>query len=351
VPLLWFISATMIYQLLAVGASCVVLTNAVSIKSLQKKTRVGAPKSVDQIPSSFQEAGYADEDFAGFSQKQKASRARMTAPVQAREAQVITKFHTLNFYDHGYEFEPAYEGAASLVETSSSTSAKVEAETEVEHPQFVGLPTGDFHKDSKFTIGVVPASYKEAIYWDSPATSFFEEEESEVHNVLQPLDIPESFIEAGYDDDSSFFKKDPSSADFSREHRFTIGFAPNTYKEALYWDSPAAAFFEESEDPSEVGEDFRISPHGRTEDVNNPDYEINHPTVHKHSKNVIGTKQEGHLFWTDTTQPNPDTYESTFDKSVRLANSVGGDDQAFSVQEDEDNTNTPLDCAGCPTPP
>jgi hypothetical protein len=215
----------------------------------------------------------------------------------------------------------------------------------VEEDSHPALPSGgDFHQDHKFSIGIVPSSYREALYWDSPATSFFQvgmqaEAHAELHNTLMEEDLDaERFEEARYDD-QPFFKKEPGMPDFARDHPFTIGFAPANYREALYWDSPASAFFQEEETSSpdsEVGEDFRVSPHGRTEDVNDPDYEINHPTVHKHSKNVIGTKQEGHLFWTDTSQPNMDNYESTHDEKIRTANTVEADDQAFAQESAAD---------------
>lgn len=327
----------MIRQLLFVGVTLVVATSAVSLKNLQQRASLRTPLKLDEAPESFLEAGYAGEDFDAWNYKQEDALDRLNAPLPPTHRQVITKFHQVDFYDHGYQFEPQYEDeqATSLLETSAT------------------LPAGDFHRDSKFVIGIAPSNYREAIYWDSPATSFFEESESkaDLHNTLQPEDLPVSFIEAGYEDEP-FFPKDANAPDYMTEHKFQIGFAPASYREALYWDSPASAFFEMSEDgDSDVGEDFRISPHGRTEDVNDPDYEINHPTDHKHTKNVIGTKQEGHLFWTDTTQPNPETYESTFHERERLANTVEADDQAVSVEINEDDAVQLEPCGDCePTP-
>jgi hypothetical protein len=256
----------MIHQVAVVGLSLVVATSAVSIKNLQRRSRLASPIDVAQVPESFLEAGYTNEEFSEFGAKQQRSLAELNRPMAPHIPQVITKFHQVNFYDHGYEFEPMYEDDMSLLETSTEVS--------------VGQK---FHRDTKISIGVVPASYQEAMYSNVAASSFLE--------IARP------------------WKGRP-----------------------------------------EIGEDFRISKHGRTEDVDDPDYEINHPSARHHSKNVIGTKQEGHLFWTDTVQPNPETYESTHHKKIRLANSIGGDDQAFSAPVENDADATQLECAGCQFP-
>lgn len=332
----------------------VVGTSAVNLRNLQKRTQVQrVPLNFHQIPASFQEASYPDEKFHSWDSKQSAANSVMAAPSNPGHREIITEFNQLNFLDSGYKFEPEYESeSSSLLETSVQASITADASQEIEHPQLAKYQ-GDFHRDSKYTIGVVPSSYREAIYWDSPADSFFEmgaETSGSLHNVLVPEDLPTAFIEAGYDDDSFFQQR--KGPDYAKDHKFTIGIVPNSYKEALYWDSPASAFFEMSEDPANAGEDFKISPKGRTEDVNDPDYEINHPTPHKHSKNVIGTKQEGHLFWTDTVQPNGDTYESTFDERQRSSVTDDIDDQAFtnpSEKNDMDEEGEQLICEGCDT--
>jgi len=364
---------------LVVGAS------ALRLEHLRAQTRMKTPASVEAIPKEYLEAGYGDESFLGWSEKQQESKSALYAPhsdvvpesfvqffqvqfekgkpgyqeakyeakhatapavyddedffakkddvslletsVQMPSPEITTTFRTVEFLNNGYKFEPEY-----LDEQADGVSL---LETAVEHPQLAGIPLRDFHKDHKFQIGFVPDHFVEAVYWDSPASDFYADAKAPLPDVL---------IETA----PATHHKDPTKGDFTRDHHFKLDFTPSTYREALYWDSPASLFFEESEDTTPKGEDFKISPHGRTEDVNDPDYEINHPTDHKHTKNVIGTKQEGANFWTDTVQP-PKGYESTYDQKIREANTEGVDEQAFSSVPDTDAGASTVDitCDDC----
>lgn len=312
------------------------LSEGVRVKHLAHRSRAKRahvqvePMTIDDIPTSFLEATYPDEDFFAVKSQDTSYLRGSPEPV----AEGVTAFHR-------YEFPQVPNHWHEAAYAEEKRNARTLDDIPRDYKE-AGYPDEDFFEPKADNIALLEAQER------PPAPTHFVQlfrvefptrdswyEASYTPEAMTPMtidDVPESFLEAHYPEDN-FFADKPQDLDFlhtqsvvyAPEHpvqdsTYHIGIVPQNYLEAIYPDEVANVGFLQA-------------------------YEIHHPRDHRHTANVLGTHQEGDMFWTKTTQPNMDHYVSTFDARAKEAAREGPLDQAIAKEHpahDEDET-----CADC----
>jgi len=310
----------------------------VRVSHLQKRTRAATAERaahIDEIPSSYREAGYPDEDF--FTTKSNDISFLEGRPEHVSEGVVgFSRYEFPQVPDHWPE--AGYEADRQSTLTIDQIPSDYH-EAGYDNEDFFAEKSDDVSfleaKESGPVLGhTVVKLYK---YEFPQRDNWYEAQYSaEQYRPRHVHDIPESFLEAGYPDedffepkqdsmDTAFVQYEPEEPQVSEESSvYHIGIVPESYDESLYQDDVANLGFLQA-------------------------YEIHHPTIHGHTDNVLGTKQEGRNFWTDTTQPDMRHYKSSRDDKDKeaLTDTGGAISKEMSSSEDPEEDVQEENCADC----
>lgn len=331
-------------KLLALLASATAV-QAVRLSHMQKRVTRKHAAHIEDIPRDYREASYPDEDF--FATKSNDISFLEGYPEQVREG--TTAFHRYEFPQHAAGWpEARYEAMVHSKYPQEVPAAYREA----------GYPDEDFFepKPVDYSFMELQAAAPEPDHivrfykyeFDQKPSWFEASYVDDRHRPLATYDIPDSYDEAHYPDedffapkeapvDTAFVQYESEPERFSQASTYSIGIVPDSYNEALYRDQVERLGFLEAFE--------RAMPVERGEQS-----ETWGPKDHRHTSNVLGTRQEGRNFWTNTVQPNMKHYKSTYEeKQAAGLLDKGGAVSTTEEKEEDSPTAAPIEllCPEC----